>query len=161
MQKTKLPRGNKVTHRRSAGFLHVEFGTKYDRYSYGGNMGNTYEHSIRPEIDRLIGEEARKETEQNWEMFCDGRNRNDDPSYSWVRILRHKTPKPVPPPPPAVENTHFAVVVEDFSVDGFGGLPWITVDGVYTDYAAAAMRALEIGREHYKRAVACPTRVLV
>lgn len=93
MQKTKLPRGNVVLKRRSYGLLHVEFGTKYDRFYYGGNMGSTYEHSIRPAIDNLIGEKARKEAEQNWERYCDGRNMHDDPSYSWVRILRHKNTK--------------------------------------------------------------------
>lgn len=89
MQKTKLPRGNVILKRCAYGLLHLELGTKYDRFVYGGNMGNTYEDNIRPAIDSLIGEEARKAAEQNWEMFCDGRNMNDDPSYSWVRILRH------------------------------------------------------------------------
>lgn len=110
MQKTKLPRNNVVLKRRSYGLLHVEFGTRYDRFEYGGNMGCTYERSIRPEIDNLIGEEARKEAEQNWEIYCDGRNEHDCPSYSWVRIIRHKTPKPVPATLPVVENTHFTPI---------------------------------------------------
>lgn len=89
MQKTKLPRGNKITHRRSVGFLRVELGTQYDRYEYGGNMGNTYEHDIAPLIEHLFGAPARRMLEVLGEYYCDGRNVHDCEAYSWVRILRH------------------------------------------------------------------------
>lgn len=89
LTKTKLPRNNKVTLRRTVGFLHVELGTKYDRYEYGGNMGNTYERDIAPLIEQLFGAPARRMLEVLGEYYCDGRNVHDCEAYSWIRILRH------------------------------------------------------------------------
>jgi hypothetical protein len=69
------------------GLLQYEIRSSYEKYSYFGNMGDTYEKDIRPIVVNLFDEDAASRIERDGRYLDGGRNIHDTPSYSWVVIV--------------------------------------------------------------------------